>query len=695
MHTSFCGRHACTVLALSVGAWTSVAAQGLRSSEPTPRLDDITITAQPWQDETALVPAQQLTGSALTQRQASTLGETLDKLPGVANSSFGPNVGRPVIRGMEGDRIQILHNGAPVLDASGLSFDHGVPVDVLSVERIDILRGPASLRYGGGAMGGVVHLQDARIAREPLFDARGGVLGKVDLRAGGAAHERSSAAMVEGGHDRLSWHVDAQERTAGDVRVPTTLSCASGASRRVCNSDLQARGGGAGLTMHSGRADLGLSVSDYRSEYGSVAEERVRIRMQRQQYALQGTWRDPLPGLRRVFMQWGYTHYQHTEYDAGVAGTTFGNQGGHWRLEATPSVWSVAPGLPVEGLVGVQYDGHVFQALGDEAFVPSSRTRNQALYTVQTVKTAWGEWRGGARTEAVTVRSLGGGHFVADERRFQPVHLALGWLHRLPSGASDGRWEWVGNLTRSQRAPKDYELYADGPHVATHTYEVGNAQLGLEQATQLDVGLQWQRGPHAAQFTVFQANFANYIASLPDAQGLTDAEGRPYYRYEGVRARFRGWEATARTRLAGGAHAWLAAASPSGVWDAELRADAVHAVDLTHDQPLPRIAPMRLGADLLWSRAGWGTRVGVDHAWAQNQVPSGQWATGGYTVWHAAATHRQRLGGAQLYSFVRLDNLTNQLAYASTSILRQTLAADNRVPPLPGRSLRVGVQLSF
>ena len=148
---------------------------------PEHHLDDVTITARSLGD--GPVPAQQLSGAALTQRQGSTLGETLDNLPGVANSSFGPNVGRPVIRGLDGDRIQLLQNGGTLLDASGFSFDHAVPVDPLTTERIEVLRGPASLLYGGSALGGVVNIIDNRIARERNFGADGGVLGKAELRA--------------------------------------------------------------------------------------------------------------------------------------------------------------------------------------------------------------------------------------------------------------------------------------------------------------------------------------------------------------------------------------------------------------------------------------------------------------------------------------------------------------------------------
>ena len=156
------------------------------STQPV-HLDEVTITSRALESTTLLAPAQQLSGAALAQRQAGTLGETLDNLPGIANSSFGPNVGRPVIRGLEGERVRLLQNGGSNLDVSSLSFDHAVPIDPLTTERIEVLQGPATLLYGGGAMGGVVNVIDNRIAHERAFDAQGGVMGKAEVRAGGAA----------------------------------------------------------------------------------------------------------------------------------------------------------------------------------------------------------------------------------------------------------------------------------------------------------------------------------------------------------------------------------------------------------------------------------------------------------------------------------------------------------------------------
>jgi iron complex outermembrane receptor protein len=143
-----------------------------------------------WKAQIYWCPHNNSQAQALAQRLGTTLGETLDNLPGVANTTYGPNVGRPSIRGMDGDRVRILQNSGANMDVSGLSFDHAVPIDPLTTERIEVLRGPATLLYGGSVSGGVVNVIDNRIARDRAFDAQGGVMGKAEVRAGGAANER-------------------------------------------------------------------------------------------------------------------------------------------------------------------------------------------------------------------------------------------------------------------------------------------------------------------------------------------------------------------------------------------------------------------------------------------------------------------------------------------------------------------------
>ena len=694
------------VASLTCFAHLSVYAQSVQDPYTT-RLDDVTITARSLENTGLLVPAQQLSGAALTQRLGSTLGETLDNLPGIANSSFGPNVGRPTIRGMDGDRIRILQNSGANMDVSGLSFDHAVPIDPLTTERIEILRGPATLLYGGSAIGGVVNVIDNRIARERAFDAKGGVMGKAEVRAGGAANERSTGAMVETGTDKFAIHVDAFDRRTQNLKVPKNMSCESGVnSVKVCNSASNTKGGAVGGTLLFDRGYLGLSTSEYKSTYGTVAEEYVTIGMVRRHHAIEGKLRDVGDWFQDVKFQGGYTNYTHTEYESNAAGPVFNNSGMDSRIEARQRSVSLGNGLQLEGVLGFQRENNNLGASSGTAnFLPSSRTHSTALFTYQALKTSWGQWSAGARTERVSVQSLEDiasdtTTISAQTKTFNPVSFALGVMRNLRTGEMQEGWQITSNLSASQRAPKDYELFANGAHAATGSFEVGSPNNTLEKATQLDVGGEWKKGVHKFGLTAFTSNFSNYISlQASGANSLADGgKTYPIYNFQGVRARFMGLESHAKLRMVGGQQALLSNDAQHGAVDLELRGDMVRADDLTNGRPMPRIAPMRLGADALWSKNAWGARFGFMHAGAQNRMPyiTGVTTvpTAAYTMWNAGLNYRAHSGQTNWMFFAKLDNLTNKLAYSSTSSLTQTMTS-SYAPPLAGRSLKLGLQASF
>jgi len=665
-------------------------------------LDEVTITARALESRGILVPAQQLSGAALTQRQGSTLGETLDNLPGIANSSFGPNVGRPIIRGMEGDRIRILQNSGANMDVSGLSNDHAVPVDPLTTERIEVLRGPATLLYGGSAIGGVVNVIDNRIARERTFDAKGGVMGKAEVRAGGAADERSTGAMVEAGNDKLVLHVDAFDRSTKNLRVPKEMSCdGTPNGRRVCNSASDSRGGAVGGTVLFDRGYLGLSTSEYRSTYGTVAEPTVHIGMLRRHHVMEGLLRD-VGAFEDVKFQLGHTRYTHTEYETPEAtdGTRFDNKGHDFRVEGRQRAWRLSNGMQLDGVVGIQNETSHVQArddAGHAALLPPTRTRSTGVFTYQALKTSWGQLSAGARAETVEVTSFEDlEDNLAQTKKFKPLNFAVGAMRNLREGEAQNGWQLTTNLSVSQRAPKDYELFAHGEHAATGTYEIGQPTNGLEKGTQLDVGGEWKQGAHKFGITGFASQFSNYLALQSTGGFHDDGNGNlviPDYRFQGVRARFYGIESTAKLRMVGGQDALLTPNAAHGAMDLELRADVVRAQDLTNYSAMPRIAPMRVGADAVWSRHAWGARFGFMHAAAQNRVPDGDITTAGHTLWNAGLNYHTHSGPTHWLLFAKLDNLTNKLAYSSTSVLTQTLREN--APPLAGRSLKVGAQVSF
>lgn len=661
-------------------------------------LPTVVITGNPLRSPSLAQPAQALTGEALLLRRASTLGETLDGLPGVAASWFGPNSNRPVIRGLDGDRVRLLDNAGASLDASSLSFDHAVALDPLVVERVEVLRGPASLLYGGNATGGVVNTMDNRIPR----DALSGLGGRAELRAGGAASERSASVLLEGGTAGqgaaaaagLNWHVDAFSRDTGDLRVPRFTPQQDGEAgeptSRVRNSAAQASGGALGVSWADAQGFFGASLDGYRNDYGVTVEPDVLIRMQRGRLNLAGERKLGAGGFfTQVSGRLGHTRYQHEEVEgSGEVGTTFRSSGQDLRLEAQH-----APLAGWRGVWGVQAERLDFEALGVEAFVPGTRTRSLGLFALEQTRLGDTELSLGLRAEQVRVDSDGDAaeaeearFGAASQRRFTPLSASLGGVWPLGGG-----WSGSATLGLTQRAPAYYELYANGLHIATGAYERGDASLGVERRRHLDAGVQWQQPGQLFKAHAYVMRFTNYIALEASGQDVMvedeDTGGTtavPEYVFHAVPAQLWGLELQGQQRfsLAG----WR--------WDAGATLDLTRGENRHSGEALPRLAPWRLGLTLQAHRAGWRWGVELRHAGRQSDVPAGDVATPGYTLLNASLSLDQRwnLGpdGVNATWFLKLDNLSNELAYSATA-----LRTVRELAPLPGRSALAGLRVQF
>ncbi|MBT2326041.1 TonB-dependent receptor [Variovorax paradoxus] len=666
-------------------------------------LPEVTVTGNPLGATDLIAPTTTLSGDRLLLRSQSTLGETLNGMPGVSSSYFGPNASRPSIRGQDGDRIRILQNGGAAPDASALSYDHAVPVDALVTERIEVLRGPSALQYGGSAVGGVVNVIDNRIPTEPID----GFGGRADLGYATGNREKSGGVVLEGGNNRYALHVDAFNRDADDTSVPIELGCESprrpGLARKICNSANQAHGGAVGGSLFFDQGWIGASASTYRSDYGTVAEDDVTIRMKSDRYALEGEWR---PGgfFTSVHGKLSHTDYRHTEFEGSETGTVFANKSDDLRIEARHQKIG-----GVEGLIGFSSESNDFSAVGEEAFAPHSRTRSRALFLHEELGTSWGRLSFGARTEQVKVRSFGYPEdpavtrFAVGERSFNPHSAAFGALVNLAP-----QWQLTSNLAYTERAPKDYELFANGPHVATAAWELGDPNLQKEKSVGFDLGAQWKSGANSARVNAYVTRFRNYIgltgtgnfrdeegnvnpAPVATDEGLVFPDVMDEFVYRGVRARFTGIEANGNLRLLG--TDGFSRAADGSTLDLEWRADLVRAKNTDTGEPLPRISPARAGATLAYGDGPWTARLGFDHYAAQRRVPSvGARETDAFTLWNAALTYRMKVQRANLTWYARVDNLTNKLAYSATSILTTTAFPD---APLPGRTLKLGLRATF
>lgn len=645
-------------------------------------VERVVVTGNPLGTDQLAQPSSVLAGDQLTLRRASTLGETLDGLPGVASTWFGPNSNRPTIRGLDGDRVRMLDNAGAAIDASNLSFDHAVALDPLVVERVEVLRGPASLLYGGNATGGVVNTLDNRIPRDPLD----GVGGRAEFRLGGAAGERSGAAVVEAGQGGFNWHADGFARKTDDLRVPrfTPLEGdeALPATTRVRNSAAEAHGGAVGASWADSRGFAGASVDTYRNDYGVTAEPDVTIQMKRDRLALAAERQLDGP-IEQLSLRFGDTRYQHQEIEGtGEVGTTFKSTGQDLRIEARH-----APVGGVRGVIGLQAESMSFSALGEEAFVPGTRTRSAALFALEEARLGSVVLTAGLRGEQARVKSDGD---AADaqtprfgepqERRFNPFSASLSALWPLAAG-----WSVSGTLGHTERAPAYYELYADGVHVATGAYERGDPGLGVERSQHADLGLQWKSGADLFKANAYTMHFSRFISleasgQLIEVEGDNGAETVPEYVFKPVRARLWGLEVSGRKRLLEGA--WTL--------DADAGLDLTRGTDLDSGQPLPRISPLRASLGLEAASGPWQLGAGLRHVASQDRVPATDIPTGSYTMLNLWLSRQVRLAQADALWYVKLDNLTDALGYSAGAI--RTVRA---LSPLPGRSVSAGLRVNF
>ncbi len=649
-------------------------------------LEKVVVTGNPLGSSEIASPVSVLSGDALVLRRGSTLGDTLNGLPGVSSTSFGPNASRPTIRGLDGDRVRILSNAGASLDASSLSFDHAVPIDPLIVERLEVLRGPGALLYGGSAMGGVVNALDNRIPKEPLT----GLSGAVELRLGGAARERGGAALVEGGNGQLAWHADVFGRQTSDLRVPRHVpiedSTALPETTRVRNSASETRGGAVGGSLFFGKSRLGISADTFESTYGVVVEPAVTIKMKRDHLGFSGELKDlggPFAALRAQFNN---TRYEHKEIDgSGAVGTIFKTSGNELRVEAEHAALG-----PLRGVVGVQLEDFDFSALGDEAFVPGTRTRRQALFALEEMAWAGGSLTGGLRLEHARVDSDGDvdpnvlKFGPAVQRSFSLRSASLSNLFKLSP-----QWTLTGAVSLSERAPTSFELYANGVHAATGTFERGDSTLRAERGFNVDAALQWKSGPSHLRVGAFVSRFSRFVSLEASGNTIQEPDGQggfiafPEYVFKPVRARLHGLEIEGSQRLV---------ESPWTL-DVSGKLDFTRASNADTGEALPRVAPMRLSVGLDAASGPWIGRIEVDHAARQNRVPATDVATAGHTMLNLSLSRRfnlANLNNSDAVWFLKLGNLGDTLAYSASAI--QT-ARD--LSPLPGRSVKTGIRVAF
>jgi iron complex outermembrane receptor protein len=686
-------------------AASASAATAAETGVPTAPGEEIVVTARPSAADqfSVLQSTTVLTSESLQLRLESSIGETLATLPGFSSTFFGPGASRPIIRGLDGDRIRVLTNGIGSIDASSVSPDHAVAADPLGAQRIEVVRGPANLMYGGNAMGGVVNVMDGRIS-ERLPERP--VSGQVDLMYGSAADERAGAAHVDATLGRVVLHLKGFFRDTDDYRVPLGAleddhgdehgdhdddhdsaeeGEEEGNPRRVANSATRSVGGTAGLSYVWEDGFLGVAYSRLDTRYGIPSgghahgeeedghaedeeddhghgEEDVRIDLVQDRIDVAGEVRGDLLAFNTARVRFGYADYRHVELEGDEVGTTFRSKAWEGRLELVQK--PMADGAWT-GASGLQLSSRDFDAIGDEAFVPPSETFNWGLFTFQELKLGPVTAELGARFENQSVEALG----VKRDFDGFSVSGGLAWT-------PDEDWLLGVTVGRSKRAPTAEELFAFGPHLAIGAFEIGDPTLRQETALNVEAFLRKRKGPVTGSLTGFVTWYDDFITQSFNGE---EEDGLPVLVRGQTDARFAGIEAEV-TVEAVRTETW------SLSFDAS--ADYVRATDTVAGSPLPRIPPFRfmLGAEY---RRDWITgRVEVQRVSRQDRVAGFEEETDGHTFLNASLALRPIAARPDVVLLLRGRNLTNQIARVHTSFLREAA-------PLPGRDIRVSLQVTF
>lgn len=638
-----------------------------------------------------ITPATTLSGAELVRVRESTLGETLGRLPGITSSHFGAGASRPVIRGMDGPRVKVLADGAEVQDASTISPDHAVAFEPLLAERIEVLRGPSALAYGGGAVGGVVNVIDRKIAT--VLPARA-VEGSAELRTGSAAREKAGAFEMTAAAGSVAFHAEGAKRDAGDYRVGKDWR----EGRRVGGSYRESETGTVGLSWIGERGYLGAAYTKERTEYGipghshefeschphgdhlhcgghghdeedgdghgdehdhEHGQDSVPfVKLDSDRWDVRGEYREPLAGFSKLRVRASFTDYRHDEIEGTEVATTFTSKAHDARLELEHK-----PVAGWRGVAGLQTTRRDFAALGEEAYVPATVTKKHAAFLTEEYRLDAWRFEAGLRHEWQDIEVKGLSERDTDARG---TSLAFGAVWKFAPAYS-----LRAALSRSHRLPGAEELYANGMHLATSTWEVGNEKLTKETSNNLDITLRKFAGPTTFSVSAFRNRIDNYIY----ARTLDNHEGFQLVDYAQQDATFTGIEGEVRHEL-------------SATLQATLFGDVVRAKLRHGGGNLPRIPAGRIGAKLDGEWRGWHGMAEVYRVATQDDVAAFESRTSGYNMLNLGTHYNTRIAGLPAMLYARLNNVTDELAFSHTSFIKAAA-------PLPGRSLAAGVRLTF
>lgn len=595
----------------------------------------------------------------------ATLTDTLDQQPGIAGSTFAPGANRPILRGLDNNRVRIQENGIATGDVSDISEDHAFPVDPYSADSVTVVRGPSTIRYGSQAIGGVVSAENQRI---PTYIPYGGFTGQVTGGLSSVDNGRDGAFKATAGSQGFAIHADGFARHADDYDTP---------EGRQENSFLDSRGASIGGSFIGRDGFLGVSYTRFDSLYAvpgiEAAEQKSRIDMGQDKINAKGEWRAPEMGIAAVRGWFGWTNYAHNELvfeqdeGADAVGSRFTNRytEGRAEIESVPvatafGALTSTAGIQISNrqLAGISFEGdnllepNTTDSIGGYLFEElrlTSALRLQASGRVENDNVSGSMY--------ADIMNPLPDSLVAERKSFTPVSGSLGLLYDLPHGIAA---RLTG--TYAERAPVAQELFSKGAHEATETFEIGNPDIGIETSKSIEFGFNKAAGSWRFDSSFYYTQFDGYIfrdftgAKCDDTIASCGSGSElDQVIFNQRDATFYGVELATEYDVA---QIW------NGIWGVSGQYDFVHA-EFSNGEYVPRMPPHRIGGGLYYRDDAWQAKVSSLYAFNQNDIAPHETPTAGYTLVNAEISYTMTLNGEggiapKLIIGLKGENLMNE-----------------------------------
>lgn len=644
-----------------------------------------------------LTPTKILQGNELQDKLGATLGATIGNELGVSQTGYGLGASRPVMRGLEGARVQILQNGLSVGDVSAISADHAVASPVANARQIEILRGAAALLYGSGSSGGLVNVVNDRILTTLPDKPTGAVNTSYDTVSNG----RAASGVIEGSVGSVAVHVDTAINNNQNYRIPGNSILAPGGwsvppegadatnyTGKLPNSFNNQNNLGVGASYIGKSGYTGISVERLNNNYGIPTPEGGMIAQSQNRYDFQHQTRDPFAGFSSIQFSAANSNYNHTEFgtSAYTPAAVWKNIANEFRLELAHKQF-----MGWKGTFGAQVTRSSVEATevetGSYAILPSTKTNSNALFWIEEGR--WGALQGnlGLRYDNVKQNPNTATEYetpgFADpatppqqpsvsSKNFNLLSYSAGGLWNFASGYGTGL-----SYTVSQRAPSAQELYSYGIHESTATFAVGNSNLNKETSHNLELNIQKSIGKVRGKVNIYLNKFSNYIYGYYTGQTETD-EGFSVVVAQQAAATIKGAEGELTYNWGNvGSGARLFADASQGTFDAGGNLPL---------QPAPR-----LGLQVAHQKNGWLANASYTYSFQQNRLAT--WEVGptpSYKLLNAGLSYTEKINKVSWTGYMMLRNILNDdIRYATTPMAVRLYA------PQPGRSLMVGVRANF